>query len=83
MRLSYGSGPVARFSRDLRDLSWLYLTQGASLVLLGILIVLFPELLAILVATFLIVVGVLTLATGWRLRRARRAFDEMGRLLWD
>ncbi|MGI6207738.1 MAG: hypothetical protein ACOYEW_05935 [Anaerolineae bacterium] len=79
-----GTGsPITRFSRDLQDLSWLYIIQGAALVLLGIMIVIFPELLAVLVASFLVVAGVLTLLTGLRVRRARRAFDEMGRLFWD
>ena len=78
---SYGQSPVARISRDLRDVSWLYLIQGVVLVLLGVLILIFPDLLAILVAAFLVIGGLLTMATGWRMRRARRAFDELSRLL--
>lgn len=78
---SGGPSPVTLISRDLRDASWLYLVEGGGLVLLGVLILVFPELLAVLAAAYLLVVGALTMATGWRLRRARRAFDELSRLL--
>lgn len=78
-----GRGPLAAFSRDLRDLSWLYVAQGAALILLGVLILVFPDLLSILVATFLVLGGIVTLAAGWRVRRARRAFEDIGRLFWD
>ncbi|MHB0875924.1 MAG: DUF3096 domain-containing protein [Anaerolineae bacterium] len=81
MDSSYGLSPVARISRDLRDVSWLYIVQGIALVILGVLILIFPELLSILVAAFLLVGGGLTVATGWRMRRARKAFDELSRLL--
>lgn len=83
MQADSGRSPLSSFSRDLRDLSWLYVAQGAALVLLGVLILIFPELLSILVATFLIVGGAVTVAAGRRVRRARRAFDDMGRMLWD
>jgi len=76
-----GPSPMTLISRDIRDASWLYLAQGVGLILVGILIVILPELLQVLVATYLIVVGVLSIAAGWRLRRARRAFDDLGRLL--
>jgi uncharacterized membrane protein HdeD (DUF308 family) len=78
---SLGASPVTRISRDLRDVSWLYLIQGVALVILGVLIVIFPELLTILVAAFLIIGGLLTAAAGWRMRRARKAFDDLSRLL--
>lgn len=81
MDSSYGLSPVARISRDLRDVSWLYLIQGGGLVLLGVLVLVFPKLLAVLVAAFLVIGGLLTMATGWRMRRARRAFDDLSRLL--
>ena len=81
MQSPYGLGPMARLSRDLRDVSWLYLGQGVALVLLGLLIVILPDLLTILVATFLVAIGLVTIVVGWRMRRARRAFDEISRML--
>lgn len=83
MQADPGRSPLTRFSQDLRDLSWLYVAQGVALLLLGVLILIFPELLAILVAAFLIVGGAVTLAAGWRVRQARRSFDDLGRLFWD
>ena len=77
----YGLGPMARLSCDLRDVSWLYLGQGVALVLLGLLTVILPDLLTILVATFLVAIGLVTIVVGWRMRRARRAFDEISRML--
>ncbi len=75
--------PVVRLSRDLRDASRLYLAQGAALILVGLLILVFPELLSVLVAVYLVLAGLATLIVGWRLRKARRAFDELGRIFLD
>ena len=83
MRKDLAPGPLSGFSRDLRDLSWLSTAQGVALLLLGVLILVVPELLALLVASVLILGGAVTLAAARRVRRARRAFDDMGRLFWD
>jgi len=53
-------------------LTWVYLVPGGVLVLLGLLILLVPNLLEVLVAAALIVAGVSLLSLGWRLRRAVR-----------
>ena len=83
MSALFDRSSMARFSHDLGEVSWLYILQGCALVLLGTLIVIFPELLAVLVAVFLIAVGALAIATGWRLRRVRRSFEDLGRSLWE
>mgnify|MGYP006303013705 CR=1 FL=1 len=53
-------------------LGWVYLVPGGLLVLLGLLILLVPNLLEVLVATALIVGGVSLLSLGWRLHRVTR-----------
>ena len=54
----------------LRSTPW-WLT-GAVLTILGLMIVLFPELLAMMVATILLMAGVSWLAIGWSARRNNR-----------
>ena len=46
---------------------------GVALTVLGLMIVLFPELLAMMVATVLLMAGVGWLALGWTARRNRPA----------
>jgi hypothetical protein len=49
---------------------------GLSLILLAVLIMLMPELLAYLVAAFLLFDGLLFLVIGWQLRRFARLYSR-------
>jgi len=65
--------PIHRRLAGLSDgLAWTYLLPGGVLVLLGLLILLVPNLLEVIVAAALIVAGVSLLSFGWRVRRAVR-----------
>lgn len=52
--------------------SWLVLAPGLMLTLMGIAIILWPQLLAYMVAGVLLFAGVSLLLWGWSLRRAER-----------
>jgi uncharacterized membrane protein HdeD (DUF308 family) len=52
--------------------SWLVLIPGLMLTVMGFAIVIWPQLLAYMVAGALIFVGFLLLVWGWSLRRAER-----------
>ena len=53
-----------------------FLVQGGLLVLLGILIILFPALLRVMVATFFILIGGLVLGFGLTLRGVERSLGR-------
>lgn len=48
---------------------WLFIIQGISLILLGIVILIYPEILFLLVATAFIWAGITVLITARRIRR--------------
>lgn len=52
--------------------SWLWLVPGVSLILLALAIVLWPELLAYLVAGAILTAGIVLTGWGWAMRRAMR-----------
>lgn len=52
--------------------SWLWLVPGISLILLALAIVLWPELLAYLVAGAIMTAGIALTAWGWTMRQATR-----------
>lgn len=54
------------------SVSWLWLVPGSSLILLALAIVIWPELLAYLVAGALLTQGVALTAWGWAMRQATR-----------
>lgn len=61
----------SRFAPTAR-VSWLWLAPGLSLVLLALAIIVWPELLAYLVAGALLTVGLALTAWGWTMRQATR-----------
>ena len=67
--------PLDYFTKELSALWLFYLLQGLSLILLGIAVVIFPELLAILVASVFIAIGILLLMLALRVRRVKRGYD--------
>ncbi len=56
--------------------STFFIFQGALLVLLGVLIVMFPDLLRVMVATFFILIGILVLGFGLTMRKMERTFPD-------
>ena len=52
--------------------SWLWLVPGVSLILLALAIVLWPELLAYLVAGAIMTAGIVLTAWGWTMRQSTR-----------
>lgn len=52
---------------------WLFITPGVLLMLMALAILIWPDLLAYMVATVLLFVGTWLTVWGWTLRRAQRA----------
>jgi uncharacterized membrane protein HdeD (DUF308 family) len=75
--------PLDYVTKELSALWWLYLLQGIGLVLLGIAVVIFPELLAILAASFFLAVGVVLLMLAWRVRRVKRGYETFKQQILD
>ena len=69
--------PLDLWARELNSLWWAYLILGLSLIGLGVAIVIFPQLLAILVASALIAVGVGVIGLGWQVRGARDRYRQL------
>jgi hypothetical protein len=53
-----------------------FIFQGALLILLGLLIVLFPALLRVMVATFFILIGLMVLGFGLSIRKMERGSPD-------
>lgn len=66
--------PLDYLTKELSALWWFYVVQGLGLILLGIAVVIFPELLAILAASFFIAVGSVLLILAWRVRRVKQGY---------
>ena len=62
---------------NLRAVWWLSLLPALSLIGLGLAILIWPELLAFLVATFLITSGTVIMAFAWRIRATTRRVEEL------
>ncbi len=58
--------------------SLFFILQGALLILLGVLTVLFPALLRVMVASFFILIGLLVLGFGVTVRRMEGGLPEHG-----
>ena len=65
--------------RPVRPPFWFVFVPGGACVLLGILIMIVPQLLVTLVATGLILIGAALLSIAWRFRTAgsRKMFDTV------
>jgi len=75
--------PLDYLTKELSALWWFYLLQGLGLVVLGIAVVIFPELLAILAASFFMVVGSVLLMLAWRVRRVKRGYEAFKQQMWE
>ncbi len=67
--------PFDYLTSELSALWWLYLAQGIALIALGVAVIVWPELLAILAAAFFIAIGMVLLALGWRVRQVKRRYE--------
>jgi Flp pilus assembly protein TadB len=55
---------------------WLLMAPGIALTLVALAILLWPELLAYMVASLLLFAGVTLMAWGWRMRRAEQRLHQ-------
>ncbi|MDX1764782.1 MAG: hypothetical protein R3231_10710 [bacterium] len=60
-----------------------FILQGALLILLGVLVIMFPALLRVMVASFFILIGVIVLGFGFTIRQAERSVPEKGEQFFD
>jgi uncharacterized membrane protein HdeD (DUF308 family) len=62
---------------------WLFCLLGLNFILLGVLIVIFPELLAYLAAAFLLCNGLVLLLVGWKFRRFKKLYRGWRETQWQ
>ena len=69
-----------KFIKDAKDsvnsLIWQFFIQGILLILVGVLIVMYPQLLILLFAFVFILIGLGSLMVAMRIRRFRNKFDK-------
>ena len=70
------------YTNEVSSTWWLYLLEGVCLILLGVLILLMPQLLVGLAAGFLFLIGVLSVALAFRVRRLRKRYEQWKRDWW-
>jgi len=59
------------------------LMQGALFILFGIVIILMPQLLVAMVASFFILIGIILSGSAWTVRRYRKRYDGLRSELFD
>lgn len=67
------------------DLFWkLQMTLGAAIALLGLAVLLYPEILVVLVSSAITMVGIGLIYSGWKLRQLQRRIDQTSRFdVWQ
>lgn len=75
-----------RFYDDYTDAvaapGWMFCLLGLNFILLGVLIVLFPQLLAYLVAAFLFLNGLVLLLIAWKFQQFKKQYRRWRESLW-
>ncbi len=71
--------PVDYFIKDLSALWWYYLLLGLLLVLWGVAIIVWPQLLVAFVAALFILAGCTVLGLAWRVWRLQRRYQTFKR----
>jgi len=71
--------PLERWIDWLNATWWFHLILGLTLILTGVAIVLWPPLLAIIVAAFLITAGIIIIVVGWHIRQERNRYERYKR----
>ncbi|RMG82036.1 MAG: hypothetical protein D6714_11975 [Bacteroidetes bacterium] len=61
---------------------WMYLLMGFNFILMAVLIFIFPEFLAYLVAAFLFLNGVVMVGLAIRVRKWRKEYENLRRRYW-
>jgi uncharacterized membrane protein HdeD (DUF308 family) len=61
---------------------WMFCLLGLNFILLGVLIVLFPQLLAYLVAAVLFFNGLVLLLIAWKFRQFKKQYRRWRESLW-
>ncbi|RMG23163.1 MAG: hypothetical protein D6730_14950 [Bacteroidetes bacterium] len=61
---------------------WMYLLMGFNFVLMAILIFMFPDFLAYLVAAFLLVNGIVMVALAFQVRSLRKNYHRWRKKFW-
>jgi uncharacterized membrane protein HdeD (DUF308 family) len=75
--------PLDYVTAELSALWWFYLSQGIALILLGIAVIIWPDLLAILAASFFIVIGAVLITLSWRTRKVKRSYESFKRSIFE
>jgi uncharacterized membrane protein HdeD (DUF308 family) len=70
------------YTREISSTWSLFLLEGLWLIGLGVVVALMPSLLVALVSAVFIVLGVMTVATAFRVRGLRRHYDLLKRDWW-
>jgi len=73
--------PVDYFIKDLSALWWYYLLLGVLLVLWGVAIIVWPQLLVAFVAALFIMAGCTVLGLAWNVWRPQRRYQAIKRNL--
>jgi uncharacterized membrane protein HdeD (DUF308 family) len=71
------------YTNEVSSTWWLYLLEGIALILLGILIILMPEILVGLFSGFLLFIGIICLAVAFRIRRLRKQYETWKKEWWN
>jgi uncharacterized membrane protein HdeD (DUF308 family) len=71
------------YTKAVASPGWLFCLLGLNFILLGALIVIFPELLAWLVAASLIFSGAVLLAVAWQFRRFKKLYRQWREVWWS
>jgi len=62
------------------DLFWkLQMALGAAIVLLGLAVLLYPEILVVLVSSAITMVGIGLIYSGWKMRQLQRRIEQASR----
>ncbi len=61
---------------------WMYLLIGINFVLMAVLIFIFPELLAYLIAAFLLLNGLLLIGLAFQIRRLKKNYERWRGQYW-
>lgn len=70
------------YTREVSSTWWLFLLQGLWLIGLGVLLIVMPSALVALVSAVFIVMGVMAIATAFRVRRLRHRYEILKREWW-
>jgi uncharacterized membrane protein HdeD (DUF308 family) len=61
----------------------MFLLEGLALILFGVAVLVFPEILVVMVATTFIVLGAICLTIAWRTRQLRQRYRRWRDEMWE